>query len=175
MERKNEVGNRYGKLTVIAYAGSTGPNGRKNACWLCACDCGLTTVVKGVNLRRGKTTSCGCEKEKFFKKTHGYSDTERLYGVWEQMRSRCNNPNNPRYKNYGAKGLTICEEWDDYAEFRRWAYSNGYAEPNAESPRGSHLSIDRIDPSKGYSPDNCRWVTSSENTHYMHMCHANQR
>lgn len=175
MQRKDEVGNRYGKLTVVAFSHSAGPKGRKNAFWLCACDCGTTTVVKGTNLRRGKTTSCGCVKRDYFGATHGYSDSEPLYGVWEQMRSRCNNPNNKRYKNYGALGVTVCTEWSDYGAFREWAFANGYEPAAAGAKRGERLSIDRIDPTEGYSPDNCRWVTVSDNIRYMHECHANQR
>ena len=168
---KNEIGNRYGKLTVVAFDHTSKS---KNAYWKCVCDCGLTTVTSGTYLRKGHTTSCGCTKREHFKKTHVYSDSEPLYGVWEQMRSRCNNANNPRYSTYGANGITVCKEWDDYDTFRKWAFENGYKAPGANTPKKERMSIDRIDPSKGYEPDNCRWITVSENSKYKHECHANQ-
>ena len=169
---KNEAGNRYGKLTVLSFHHI---NKSKNAYWLCACDCGLTTVVCGSYLRSGHTTSCGCIKREFFGEKHGRSDKERLYGVWQQMRSRCNNPNNPRYKTYGEKGVSVCEEWNDYGKFRAWSYQNGYSESAPGTPKKDVLSIDRIDPNEGYSPENCRWVTISENSKHRFECHANQR
>lgn len=168
---KNEIGNRYGKLTVVAFDHISKS---KNAYWKCVCDCGLTTVTSGTYLRKGHTTSCGCTKREHFKKTHGYSDSEPLYGVWEQMRSRCNNANNPRYSTYGANGITVCKEWGNYDTFRKWAFENGYKAPGANTPRKERMSIDRIDPSKGYEPGNCRWITVSENSKYRHECHANQ-
>ena len=169
---KDETGKRYGKLTVVAF---DHVDSHKQACWLCICDCGMTTVTKGAYLRRGHTTSCGCEKRKYIRTTHGYSDSERLYSVWEQMRSRCNNPNNPRYKTYGAKGVFVCEEWNDYNVFREWAYANGYKESNPDTPRGQRMSIDRIDPTKAYCPDNCRWISVSDNNRRRFDSHANQR
>lgn len=168
---KNEIGNKYGKLTVIKFH-HTNKNG--NAFWLCSCDCGLSTVVCGSYLRNGHTTSCGCSMPSSFKGIHGYSDKEPLYGVWEQMRSRCNNKNNPRYGTYGTAGISVCKEWDDYSVFREWAFSNGYAPAPNGTPRGKRPSIDRIDPSKGYEPSNCRWITVSENISWRFECHANQ-
>lgn len=172
---KNEVGNRYGKLTVIEFSHVAGREGGKNAYWLCACDCGFTTIVKGTYLRKGHTTSCGCAKKQFFNTKHGHSDIEHLYGVWEQMRSRCNNPNNPRYKSYGGDGITVCDEWNDYGAFRKWAFENGYHDSPPDVPKKDRMSIDRINPSKGYCPENCRWVTVSDNSHFRTKCHANQR
>lgn len=89
--------------------------------------------------------------------THGYSHTHpKLFLVWETMRSRCNNPNRGKYKDYGARGISVCEEWQNSASsFCEWALSNGYSEG---------LQIDRIDNDKGYSPDNCRWVTPKQNS-----------
>lgn len=167
---KNEVGNRYGKLTVVAFDHISKS---KNAYWLCACDCGLTTVTSGSYLRNGHTTSCGCTKKEFFNTKHGFSDKEPLYGVWEQMRSRCNNENNPRYPTYGANGIKVCDEWNDYKTFREWSFENGYKPADKDTPKKDRMSIDRIDPKKGYSPDNCRWITVSENSQYRKH-HANQ-
>lgn len=80
----------------------------------------------------------------------------RLYKIYDGMKQRCTNPNYPRSKDYMGRGITICEEWmKSYQSFKRWALNNGYSE---------ELSIDRIENKKGYSPDNCRWVTITEQT-----------
>lgn len=86
-------------------------------------------------------------------KLHGGKGT-KLYQVWCAMKQRCENPNSKQYKWYGAKGVSVCAEWEhDYAAFRDWAYSNGYKEG---------LTIDRVDTSGNYCPQNCRWATKKE-------------
>ena len=82
----------------------------------------------------------------------------RLYKVWIEMKNRCSNPNNYRYKRYGAKGITVCKDWkENYESFYNWAISNGYIE-NSEKK----YTIDRIDNSKGYCPENCRFLSIQE-------------
>ena len=113
----NEIGNRYGKLTVIEYHHSR----KGSVYWLCQCECGMSTVVKGTALRTGHTKSCGCTAhETQFQKTHGESHCHktRLYNIWVHMRNRCNNPHREAYKWYGGKGVKVCEEWNDYSNFR---------------------------------------------------------
>lgn len=200
---KNETGNRYGRLTVIRYDHT---DKRQGAYWLCACDCGCTTVVKGNRLRNGKTKSCGCLKRecgenlgrstaalssarmKEFNKTpehraqaseaarvHGGTG-ERLFRVWSHMRERCNSATGDHRTWYHDKGIRVCDEWEsDYAAFREWAYANGYVEQPKETPYKDRLSIDRIDPNKGYCPENCRWITTSENSRLRNQYHADQR
>ena len=86
--------------------------------------------------------------------THGGSKT-RLYRIWKQMRIRCRCVTNPTYRFYGARGIDICAEWEDFAVFREWALSHGYSD---------ELSIDRVNPDGNYCPDNCRWIPRSENS-----------
>lgn len=81
---------------------------------------------------------------------------EALYGVWKQMKQRCSNPKHQFYKNYGGKGVDVCQEWSaDYALFRDWAWKNGYA---------PGMSIERNSNSLGYNPDNCKWLPRGENS-----------
>lgn len=89
------------------------------------------------------------------RRTHGFSaDYPKLYIVWETMKNRCENPNRKKYKDYGGRGIKVCEEWHDAEIFCKWALANGYAEG---------LQLDRIDNDGNYCPENCRWVTPKEN------------
>ena len=149
---KDMTGQRFGRLTVIERAGTLG----NRAAWLCKCDCGREHVVRGKLLRNGNTVSCGCyakERAREASITHGMKKT-RLYEVWHGMKSRCLNERDRRYKNYGARGITICDEWrNSFESFRDWALANGYRDD---------LTIDRKDNDGNYCPENCCWSTSKE-------------
>lgn len=93
--------------------------------------------------------------------THGQSKT-RLYGIWCGMKSRCTNPNHPKYKDYGGRGIDVYDGWlHDFSAFRDWALSNGY-DDNASI---GQCSLDRINNDKGYHPDNCRWASAKEQSY----------
>ncbi|MDD3229598.1 MAG: hypothetical protein PHE09_10320 [Oscillospiraceae bacterium] len=158
MNKAHDItGNRYGSLVALSRVENRG----KDTAWLCLCDCGNKTVVKTPNLKNGHTKSCGCLKEKTSYRNnikHGLSQNNghiaKLYKLWSGIKDRCLNINNPHYKEYGGRGILICEDWvSDYEAFHKWAVSNGYKEC---------LSIDRVNNNKGYSPDNCRFVTMTE-------------
>lgn len=148
MPAKSKVdiaGKKFGMLTALYRVGDKDHNNRYY--WHFKCDCGKECDKEKQSVVSGRTTSCGCKKWK-----HGDTGT-RLYNIWVDMRMRCEDRGHKSQKVYGARGIKVCKEWQDYAAFKQWAISNGYEE---------NLSIDRIDNDKGYFPENCRWATSAE-------------
>lgn len=146
------VGFRFGRLVVVAR--DFGKKG--NTKWFCKCDCGRDTTVYGCHLKSGATKSCGClnkeaVSERF--RTHGKTNT-RLFRIWQNMHKRCEYQSHEQYKNYGGKGVSVCEQWKDFEPFFEWSIQNGYLDD---------LTIDRINPNGNYEPSNCQWLTRSEN------------
>lgn len=148
------VGLRVGRLIVTARSGSRG----SKATWLCRCDCGADVVVLGTGLRAGDTTSCGCyqrEVNRAVHTSHGHAVPGRqspTYESWIAMKTRCTNPRHRRWKDYGGRGIEICAQWVD-------SFANFLADMG-ERPAGH--TIDRIDGTKGYFPENCRWATPKQ-------------
>lgn len=139
---KDMVGLRFGRLLVVERAGSTG----RKATWACRCDCGAEHVATGYDLRAGHTTSCGCKN-----RPHGLSG-HRLYQTWSSMMKRCYNSACAAFKDYGGRGITVCSEWHDPRRFIEDMWPS-FVEG---------MSLDRVDNSAGYSKENCKWATRSQ-------------
>lgn len=152
------VGKRSGLLRVIEYSHTDG-----RAMWKCLCDCGNETIASGKDIRSGNTKSCGCLKRKSgeLNTTHGFQsvkkatqEQKRFYKLWGAIIRRCDSEKSQNYERYGGRGIGVCDEWLSFERFKDDMWPR---------PTPSH-QIDRIDNSKGYCKENCRWVTAKENS-----------
>jgi hypothetical protein len=155
------TGKKYGRLVVICIEGKTNSGNYK---WKCICSCGNETVVASGDLKKKKksTKSCGClvsDTAREMLKTHGDSNS-RTFISWSSMLGRCYNTNSTGYKNWGGRGLRVCDRWLIYDNFKE-----------DMGTRPESTSLDRIDNSIGYEPSNCRWSTSEEQNNNTRATH----
>lgn len=151
------TGQRFGRLVVVGYAETK----RRKAYWNCQCDCGAIKLVSSSSLKTGHSNSCGCMKREqtVTRNTkHGHARRGlkgRWYVVWNGIMARCHSEKHPDYPRYGGRGIVVCEEWRDAANFIAWC--------EAQEPVPIDLSIDRYPNGDGpYAPNNCRFATDGE-------------
>lgn len=149
------TGHRFGKLTVIKLDKE---RTKRKSYWICRCDCGNVKSIRGDTLI--VINSCGCIKKEQdiknlgIKRNHNMTH-HRLFPVWNSMMNRCNNPKSRAYKDYGGRGIQVCDEWKYVENFIKWAENNGYIEG---------YTIERIDVNGNYCPDNCCWIPANQQT-----------
>lgn len=151
MKRELTKGETFGYWQVIKET--------ENRKVLCKCECGTEKEVLKRHLLSGASKSCGCLKNQMAsermkennpcKRKHNMHKS-RLYGIWSNMKHRCNNTNDIHYQYYGGRGISVCEEWQEFIPFKEWAMNNGYDD---------NLTLDRVDCDGNYEPTNCRWLT----------------
>lgn len=154
--KEDLTGRKFNRWTVINREKNKGGQ----VMWKCICDCGNNGIVSGYSLRSGRSKSCGCLTRELAKKRnhkkHGFSNT-RIYNIWHNIIERCCNKKDHNFKNYGGRGIKVCDEWlnkeNGFMNFYNWSVSHGYRK---------NLTIDRKNVNGDYNPINCRWATAKQ-------------
>ena len=133
--------------------------------WYVRIQCHSCSEVTDIRYEAYKSSTGSCDKcSRQMKNYRDGRSSERIYSIWNGMFSRCYNTSHPKYPRYGARGITVCGEWHRYENFRAWALANGMNNEAQTTVHKDRLSLDRVDPLRGYTPDNCRVVTVSQNS-----------
>lgn len=162
---KDLTGKKFGMVTVIKLDKIE----NRRTYWICKCDCGNIFTRRSDIIQNKEVKSCGCyqkENNKIIGTLHGdgskKSKYHRLYQCYQSMKQRCYNPNCIQFKDWGGRGIKVCDEWkNDYLKFKKWALSHGYRDD---------LTLDRIKVNRNYEPNNCRWITKIEQNRNTRKC-----
>lgn len=151
------LGEKFGRLTVVDFTRPPSPS--RGWYWVCECECGTIKTLCPRDVRAGKVKSCGCLHDELAsvratKFKYSVSENKRLYSIYNGIKKRCYRESEPRYKDYGMRGIKMCDEWlnseNGFDNFVEWSLSHGY---------NDDLTIDRVDVNADYEPCNCRWVS----------------
>lgn len=160
MKASNLEGLRFGRLVAVDRAENKGTGTAAKAQWLCSCDCGGSCIAQAGALKSGNTQSCGCLKREasmrnasLLNRKHGKTGS-RAHTTWMSMLQRCNDHSHRSFKDYGGRGIKVCERWLEFANF--------YADMG-DPPDGHSIERNRVN--EGYSPENCQWIPSSKQAH----------
>lgn len=167
MKLRDLTGQRFGRLTVVERGENTKT---RLVQWLCVCDCGSRKAIRSHNLCGGSTRSCGCletENQKYGSIVHGQAGKNKTpeYRAWGAARNRCFNPTNPKYADYGGRGISVCTRWGGDQGFQNFLLDMG------QRPAGT--SLDRFPNNNGnYEPCNCRWASPTDQRRNQRKCQA---
>lgn len=173
--KRNLEGMVFNNLRVLRFSRyseplfSNGKNKGRRKFWMCLCEkCGKISEEREDNLLNGHSKSCGCLQRESVTKHGQWSRDNSLFWRYNMIVQRCYNPNNKSYKDYGGRGIKMCDEWKNNSlKFIEWAYKNGYN----DKAINKKCTLDRIDNNGNYCPENCRFITQKQNSRNMERCH----